>query len=127
MAILQLRSNRKFTGGRYKRPKVRRLSRMGRLPVFTKVGEKRAKVVRTIGGNTKSKLLQAHRANVYDPKAKTYSTVEIKNVVENPANRHYVRRKIITKGSVIETDKGNAKVTSRPGQNSVVNAVLVQE
>ena len=34
------------------------------------------------------------------------------------ANRHYVRRNILTKGTVITTDKGNAVITSRPGQEA---------
>jgi small subunit ribosomal protein S8e len=46
--------------------------------------------------------------------------------VENPANPHYVRRNIITKGAVIKTELGNAKVTSRPGQDGVVNAALIE-
>ncbi|MGM5480717.1 MAG: 30S ribosomal protein S8e [Nanobdellota archaeon] len=125
MAILQLRSNRKPTGGRYKRPKVRRLSRMGRLPVHTKIGTHRRKSVKTIGGNRKHKILMTEKVNLFDPKTKKNSVVGIKNVVENPANRQYVRRKIITKGTVIETEKGNAKVTSRPGQTGSVNAVLI--
>ncbi|MGM5481348.1 MAG: 30S ribosomal protein S8e [Nanobdellota archaeon] len=127
MAILQLRSNRKSTGGRYKRPKVRRLARMGRLPVFTKIGPQRRKTVRTIGGNSKDKILHAEKANVLDPETKKHSVTKITNVTGNPANRHYVRRKILTKGSFIETEAGKARVTSRPGQGGVINAVLVKE
>ena len=46
-------------------------------------------------------------------------------VVENPANRHYIRRNILTRGTIIKTEKGNARITSRPGQDGVVNAVLI--
>ncbi|MFW5865514.1 MAG: 30S ribosomal protein S8e [Nanoarchaeota archaeon] len=127
MAILQLRSNRKSTGGRYKKPKIRRLARMGRLPVFTKIGPTKHKSVRTIGGGSKEKLLSVEKANLIDPKTKKYALVDIDNVVENPANKHYVRRKILTKGAIIETKKGKARVTSRPGQSGVVNAVLLKE
>ncbi|MFW6378736.1 MAG: 30S ribosomal protein S8e [Nanoarchaeota archaeon] len=127
MAILQLRSNRKSTGGRYKKPKIRRLARMGRLPVFTKIGPTKQKSVRTIGGGNKEKLLSVEKANLIDPKTKKYALVDIDNVVENPANKHYVRRKILTKGAIIETKKGKARVTSRPGQSGVVNAVLLKE
>jgi small subunit ribosomal protein S8e len=48
-------------------------------------------------------------------------------VIENTANPNYVRQNIITKGSIIGTEKGNAKVTSRPGQHGVVNAVLMAD
>ncbi|MEK6848627.1 MAG: 30S ribosomal protein S8e, partial [Nanoarchaeota archaeon] len=42
-----------------------------------------------------------------------------------PANRHFIRRNIMTKGSVIDTELGKARITSRPGQDGVVNAVLI--
>ena len=45
--------------------------------------------------------------------------------VDSPANRHFIRRNIMTKGIIIETDKGKAKITSRPDQDGIVNAVLI--
>ena len=36
-----------------------------------------------------------------------------------------VRRNIITKGSIVETKLGKAKVTCRPGQEGSVNGVLL--
>jgi len=53
------------------------------------------------------------------------SEAEIENVVDNPSNVNYARRNIITKGAVIETSAGRARVTSRPGQSGGVNAVLL--
>ena len=47
-------------------------------------------------------------------------------MVENPSNVNYVRRNIVTKGAVIETSEGRARVTSRPGQTGQVNAVLIE-
>ena len=126
MAILQLRSNRKATGGRYKRPKVKRMARFERLAMNTKITETKAKSVRTIGGNVKQKLLGANKANIFDTKTKKHEFVEITKAVENPANRHYVRRNMLTKGAIVETAKGKAKVTSRPGQEGMVNATLIQ-
>ena len=38
---------------------------------------------------------------------------------------NYVRQNIITKGAVIMTDAGKARVTSRPGQSGSINAVLI--
>ena len=60
-----------------------------------------------------------------NPKSGKSSSTKIVEVVENSANPNYVRQNIITKGSIIETEKGKAKVTSRPGQHGVVNAVLI--
>ena len=51
---------------------------------------------------------------------------KLKKVIENKASRHFARMGIITKGAIIETDKGKAKVTNRPGQDGVINAVLVK-
>ncbi len=48
-------------------------------------------------------------------------------MLENAANRHYVRRDIITKGTIIQTKLGKARVTSRPAQDGTVNAVLISE
>lgn len=126
MAILQLRSRRKSTGGRYKRPQVKRLSRLGGLPVLTKIADLKRKTMRVPGANTKDKLLAANKANVYNSKTKKHEVADIKNIVENPANRHFVRRNIVTKGCVVETSVGRAKVTSRPGQNGFVDAVLIE-
>ena len=75
--------------------------------------------------NQKVRVLRTNVVNVVDTKKnKTFKT-KIIQVVENPANPHYVRRNIITKGAIIETEAGNARVTSRPGQHGVLNAVLL--
>jgi len=58
-------------------------------------------------------------------KKKKYSKVKIVSVVETPSNRHFVRRNIMTKGSFIQTEKGKAVITNRPGQEGTINAVLV--
>lgn len=125
MAILQLRSNRKVTGGRYKRVIVKRLARLGGLPTLTKLSPLRKKSVRVIGSNEKPKLLSADKVNLFNPKTKKHEVVSISTILENPANRHYVRRNILTRGSIVETSKGKAKITSRPGQTGMVNAVLI--
>lgn len=126
MAISQLRSKRKASGGRYKRLIVKRLGRQGRLPVLTKLAVRKRKVLRVIGGGKKDKLLSENKVNVYDAKTKKHLVLEIKNIVENPANRHYVRRNILTKGCIVETEKGNVRITSRPGQESVLNGLFVE-
>ena len=53
---------------------------------------------------------------------------EILSVEENAANRLFTRRNIITKGAVIKVKvdgkEQTAKVTSRPGQDGIVQAVI---
>jgi small subunit ribosomal protein S8e len=125
MVVDQSRPKRKETGARYKAYRKRRQYELGRQPSFTKVEARRVQSARTIGNNKKVKLLSTDIANLFDPKSKKYEKAKIKTIVENPANRHFVRRNILTKGSIVETDKGKAKITSRPGQDGSVNAILV--
>jgi small subunit ribosomal protein S8e len=72
------------------------------------------------------RLLGASYANVTDPKTGKTERLKITQVLENPANVDLDRRGIITKGAIIETEKGKAKVTSRPGQSGVIDAVTVE-
>ena len=126
MALSQLKSTRKPTGGRYKSGfRKKRLYELGREPAFTGLGARRAKTIRARGNNLKVRLLGTDVANLFDSKTKKYEQVKIKTISGNPANRHFVRRNIMTKGAIIETDKGKARITSRPGQDGAVNAVLV--
>ncbi|EHR79294.1 30S ribosomal protein S8 [Thermococcus litoralis DSM 5473] len=127
MAIWQGRSLKKPSGGRIILARKKRKRELGREPAFTRVVEDKEerKIIRTYGGNRKVRLVKALYANVFENgKGKK---VKIISVVENPANRQYVRRNIITKGAIIQTEIGKAIVTSRPGQDGVVNAVLIKE
>ena len=125
MAIDQSRSKRKQTGSRYKPYRKRKQYELGRLASVTKVEPLRKRRIRTMGNNYKLRLLSTNVANLYDPKTKKYVKASITTTSANPANRHFIRRNIMTRGSIIETDKGKARITSRPGQDGVVNAVLV--
>lgn len=91
------------------------------------LGEPKKKVERGRGGNSKIKILSDKHACITDSKNGKTEKVEIIRVVENPANIDYDRRGVITKGAIIETTKGLARVTSRPGQNGVINAILIGE
>ncbi len=126
MVLSQHRSRRKPTGGRYRSPLSKKLHNLGRLPTLTKIGAQKFRQLRVRGAHKKIRVLTAEFANVINQKEKTFQKVKIKTVTENAANRHYVRRNILTKGAVIETEIGKAKITSRPGQDGTVNAVLLQ-
>lgn len=126
MAISQRRPKRKETGSIYKAGRGKRKSELGRLPTMTKIGETRRKTIRTKGGNQKYRALMIDVVNVYNPKTKKHVKSKIVSVEENPANSNYVRRSILTKGTVIATKAGKAKITSRPGQDGIVNAVMVE-
>ena len=118
-------SARKRTGGRYHIPRKRKKRELGRPAAETRVGPHRAKFIRTHGGNRKIRLLRGSHANVVNPKTKKAEKLEITGVEDNPANKDYARRKVITRGAIIETAKGRARVTSRPGQHGTIQAVLI--
>ncbi|SDM54845.1 SSU ribosomal protein S8E [Halogranum gelatinilyticum] len=121
----QGRSKRKRTGGRLKPFRNKKRYQLGREPAETTVGEPRMQVIDSRGTETKTRALSTNVAQVADGGETKQATIE--NVVDNPANINYIRRNIITKGAIIDTDLGKARVTSRPGQNGQVNAVLVDD
>ena len=114
---------RKETGGRIRESRKKRKYELGNLPIHTRIGELKTRVERTKGGGIKVKLVSCNFVNVAH-EGKTQK-VKILEVVENPANPHFVRRGIITKGAIVKTELGLVKITSRPGQNGVLNGVLV--
>ncbi len=123
MAISQSRSLRKETGARYKKVLLKKkLHSHSNKPNLPKIGIEKRKTIRTRGGNTKHILLQTEFVNIAE-KGKI-SKVKIETVIENSANRNFVRRNILTKGTVIETKKGKAIITNSPGQDGFVNAKL---
>lgn len=118
---------KKCSGGRKIVYRKKRKFEQGSFPVETMLGETKRKFLRGRGGNIKSRLLSDKQACVTDPKSGKTEKVEITRVVKNPANIDYNRRGVITKGAIVETSLGFARVTSRPGQHGVLNAVLVSE
>ena len=126
MAIFQGRSIKKPSGGRNVRHRGKKKSELGRDPAETRIGDKNLRKIRTRGGNEKLRLALENTINVIDPSSNKAETLEILNVLENEANPNYVRRNIITKGAIVETSSGKVKVTSRPGQDGVINGILME-
>lgn len=121
----QGKSRRVKTGGRVARPAKKRKHELGREPTETQLGEPSLRVVDARGDGTKVRALATNVANVAD--GGETKRADIEDVVRNDADPNYVRRNIITKGAVIETDVGQARVTSRPGQTGRVDAVALEE
>lgn len=115
---------KKPSGGRKRAHRMKRRYEKGAFPTETTFGEPKKKIDRQHGGNTKIRALSANLANVSNPSTGKTEKVEILRVIRNPANVDYNRRGVITKGTIIETPIGVARVTSRPGQDGLVNAVL---
>ncbi len=125
MALWQGKSRRKPTGGRRVPSAGKRKFEIGREKQYTKLGAESLKQYRGAGGNVKVGMLAAEFANVVDKKTNTVKKVKIVNVKANPADPNYIQRNILNKGATIETEIGDAVVTSRPGQDGAVNAILL--
>jgi small subunit ribosomal protein S8e len=79
------------------------------------------------GGGTKIRIAVADWAVVTDKASGKSSKSKLLRVVRNPANVDYQRRGVITKGAIVETELGQARITSRPGQHGVINAILLEK
>ena len=115
---------KKLSGSRKKMYRKKRKFEQGTFPVETLMGERKQKLSRGRGGNIKIKILSEKQVSVTDPKTGKTEKTEVLRVVKSPANIDYNRRGVITKGAIIETSQGLARVTSRPGQHGILNAVL---
>jgi small subunit ribosomal protein S8e len=121
----QGKSGRKPSGGRLILARGKRKSEAGREQSDTTIAPVRTKKIETLGGNHKMRILRGDVALVSDPKTGTAKSAKIETVKDNKANLHYMRRNILTKGAVIKTELGDARITNRPGQDGIVNAILL--
>ena len=120
-------SVRKVTGGR-RRPAAdeaesRDRSCTGRHPYRRRPA--RGSSARSVG-MTRFVALRATYANVTNPKNGETKKVKIETVEKNTANPNYVRRNLLTKGAIIKTEIGSARIMSRPGQDGIINALLLE-
>ncbi len=118
---------KKPSGGRTRSYRGKRRSERGSFPTETVRGEPKRKITRGRGGNAKVRLISERYVNIVDPSSGKTERVEILRVMKSPSNVDYDRRGVITKGTMIETSLGTARVTSRPGQEGILNAVLVSK
>ena len=125
MSLWQGLSIRKPSGGRLILSRKKRRFEVAPEDAETKLADHSQKLIRTRGAHQKVKLLATTTIMAMDQKTGKVQKATIKTVTENPANIHYVRRNILTKGAVVDTDKGKVKVTSRPGQSGTLSGVLV--
>jgi small subunit ribosomal protein S8e len=117
---------KKPSGGKRHANRSRRAFEADDYPFEPVVGETVRSPKRTSGGALSFGLRAATDANVFDGSSGKTVKTKIVRVSENKANREYARRGVITRGAVIETALGSAKVTSRPSDDGVVNAVLIK-
>lgn len=122
------KSKKNGSGGLKRQATDKRKIHMGGFQHYAKFDKTAKKETRKLnavkGPNYKTRLKLALYANVALEPGKV-KKVKILNVKETPANQHYSRENIIIKGAVLETEAGTARVTSRPSQTGIVNAVLI--
>ena len=122
-------SRRKSSGGRLKRPssyRGKRRTEIASEKQFTMIGDTSRKCYRKRAGSQSVRVLFDSVINVADKKTGKVTQATLQSVSENAADPNYVRRNIMTKGAVVETDKGPVRITSRPGSHGVINGVLIE-
>ncbi len=118
------KKGRKISGGKYtaqRKKKKREISGQKRI---VKLGEEKRKKLRTLGGNIKIVHFRGKIINLKD-KNKIKKT-EILNVIQTPSNIFLARQNILTKGTIVETPLGKAKITNRPTQEGMINGILIE-
>ena len=119
-------TKRRATGGRARPHRGRRAFERDGYAIEPLVGPASRRPNRRRGGHVSAGVIFADYANVSDSSGKSAKS-KIVRVKKSPANRDYERRGVITKGAVLETEAGEAVVTSRPTADGVVNAVLTSK
>lgn len=119
-------SRRKPSGGRKVQARGKRSTEISSEKQLALIGESKTKIYRRTGGNTLVRVLAADKVSINDPKTGKTTLGTIENVVENESDPNYVRRNVLVKGAIIETDKGRVRITSRPGKDGVINGILVE-
>lgn len=120
------KSNTKSNGNGKKNLKFRdrRKHEVGSYFTATRAADKNVSVgTRKRGGNSGVRFKQAGTVNLLTKSG--YKPAKITGVIESRDNRNFARQAIITKGTVIGTDQGNAVVLNRPGREGSINARLL--
>ena len=120
-----MKSGRKTSGGRYKKPKKKKLTGRQNQTRIVKIGERKTKLLSGRGKTTKLVSFLNNVASVVI-KGKSKKS-KIKNVLETPSNTFLARQNVLVKGAIIETELGKAKITNRPSQEGNVQAVIVED
>ncbi len=115
----------KLTGGRRHPLRVRRKYEIDRYPNEALTAPQVTVTRKVRGKNQKTALKKIDFINLSAPNSKVKKT-KILKVLENPTNNDYQRRGVITRGAILEIKEGKCKVVSRPGQDGVVNAILIK-
>jgi small subunit ribosomal protein S8e len=116
---------RKITGGKYKKQRKKKLYERPGQKRIVKLEKEKRKSKRVHGNNKKIFLQSGEEINVINDKGKTQK-LKIENVLRTPSNRFLARQKILTKGTIVKTKKGEVRITNRPTQEGFLNGKLAE-
>ena len=119
-------AGRKVSGGRKVALRGRRKFEIDRYPNEATLGPLDIVSRKVRGRNIKTAFKAVDFANITDPASNKTIKAKIIRVSKNNANKDYERRGVISKGAVLETEGGLARVLSRPGQHGTVNAIAIK-
>ena len=119
-----MNKGKKVTGGKYKKSRKKKKYELSGEPRIVKLGEKKTKKLKVRGGKEKLVSLSQNTMNLI-VKGKAKQT-KIKTVLETPSNRFLARQNILTKGALVETDLGKARITNKPSQEGNVQGILIE-
>jgi len=130
--LVTRRSKRKASGGLRTslRARDKKLTELANKPTETTIakGNEKRKKYRGKGANKKVKAVESKKVNLL-LNGKTVSA-ELATVAKNTAHKEYVRRNILTKGAEIKVKYNGkdylSKITSRPGQSGIINAIALE-
>lgn len=119
-----MKTGRKVSGGKYKKRRKKKLREARGQIRQVKLGETSKKRKRLKGGRKKTLLLNSKLVNVRV--GNKIEKLEIKNVLETPSNRFLARQNILSKGTIVQTEKGKVRITNRPSQEAMINGIRIE-
>lgn len=119
-----MKHGRKISGGKYRKRRKKKLYELPGQKREVNLGKEKRKTLKIRGRNKKTFLLKANTVNV--KVGNKIQKLEIKNVLETPSNRFLARQNILSKGTIIQTEKGKVRITNRPSQEGMINGILLE-
>merc|ERR1711904_762582 len=98
------RHKRRLTGGRMPIHQKKRKFESGKPAANTKLADKRIRLIRSRGGNTKRRALRLNKGNFMWQSEGVTKKAKIVNVVYNPVGNELVRTNTLTKGTIVYID-----------------------
>ena len=98
------RHKKRITGGRMPIHKKKRKFECGRVPANTKIGKKKIRIVRCMGGNLKTRAIKLQAGNFLWKSETRMFKCKIYDTVYNATNNELTRTKTLVKNAIIQID-----------------------